>query len=787
MISRSPDRAERLIVAVLFVTLVTLIFFQAFQKQHFDSDIFWALKSGEWITANLKVPATDPFSYTFGGEPWIDFTWGFQVIAHLFHAGLGGWTGLFVLQLIVSGALFFVVFRNARLLGRRRTWLVAAVLVTLFASSYPRLIIRPHLPAYLLISLFLYLFTLYEKTGRKRCLAALPLLQVLWVNTHSSFILGIFIVGAYAAGRVVDEWRSGGFGFRLDLSGTAKGYLLAAAAMPVVSLANPYGPRLLVFPFIHQGADNADALRHIGEWQSLPLNEILFYLYPVPVDNFAFKVLLLGALAALVLNYRRVKTRDVLILAGAFYMAWSHIRWFAQFGYFAAPVLVANLAAYLDARRPREARAGAYGAEGGGGERAWKWGAILIASMIAAIVTPNFFGRSTRAHYGIGEERGAYPAAAVEFIKDRGISGNVFNEYVFGGYLIYHTYPEVRPFIDPRTPTVYSPYFFWASRLADDERVWARLEERYGIDMALLRPDTKVCGNLWKDPRWVPVIFDDKSVLYLKDVPRFGAIISDYGLRYTNPCSTGSRYEMPEKTEDLEGMRTELSRMTDGPAGGASRPWRLLGLVSTELGGRAGAQKRATLLGEAVGALESSLALKDDSTGWYYLGTAQGRLGRKGEAVASFLRAIRADGSNKDAWLGAGVAYFDMKEYDEAVRRLTRYVLLADDTSTFLGYRTLGRACLETGDLGCAEAYLKRAALIAEDPEGLAGSRYYLGNVYLAEGRFAEATAEYAEALRMDRGYGDALKKLSRDLAGQGKNEMARAVEAAISSAGGGD
>jgi len=785
MISRSLDRAERLIVAVLFATLVTLIFFQVFQKQHFDSDIFWALKSGEWITANLRVPTTDPFSYTFGGEPWIDFTWGFQVIAHLFFVGLGGWTGLFVLQLIVTGALFFVVFRNARLLGSKRTWLVAAVLVTLFASSYPRLIIRPHLPAYLLISLYLYLFTLYEKTGRKRCLAALPLLQVLWANLHSSFILGVFIVGAYAAGRVIDEWRSGGFGFRLDLSGTAKAYLLTAAAMPVVSLANPYGLRLLIFPFIHQGADNADALRHIGEWQSLPLNEILFYLYPAPVDSFAFKVLLLGAIAALVLNYRRVKARDVMILAGAFYMAWSHIRWFAQFGFFAAPVLVANLASYLDARRTGEAPANAYGAEGGG-ERPWKWGAILIASMIAALAAPNFFDRSARAHYGVGEESGAYPAVPVRFIKDLRISGNVFNEYIFGGYLIYHTYPEVKPFIDPRTPTVYSPYFFWASRLADDERVWARLEERYGIDMALLSPGTRLCKGLWKDPKWVPVIFDDRSVLYLKDVPRFAGVISDHALRYTNPCPGGETFEPPEKTGDLEGMRAELSRMTDGPAASASSLWRLLGLVSTELGDRSGGRRRAALLAEAVGALETSLALKDTSKTWYDLGTVQGRLGRKREAIASFLRAIRADGSNKDAWLGAGVAYFDLKEYGEAARRLKKYVVLADDASTFLGYRTLGRACLETGDLGCAEAYLKRAALIADETGELAESRYYLGNVYLAEGRLAEATAEYAGALGMDPGYGDALGKLSRDLAKQGKKEMAGAVEAAISSAGGG-
>jgi hypothetical protein len=86
-------------LAVLLLTLLAIfIFITTYQKQHWDTDIFWALKSGEWIVENLEVPKTDPFSYTFGGQPWIDFTWGFQVLAHLFYTYLGGWWGLFGLQ-----------------------------------------------------------------------------------------------------------------------------------------------------------------------------------------------------------------------------------------------------------------------------------------------------------------------------------------------------------------------------------------------------------------------------------------------------------------------------------------------------------------------------------------------------------------------------------------------------------------------------------------------------------------------------------------------------------------
>ena len=86
---------------ILLAPLGVFIFFIAFQKQRWDSDIFWALKSGEWIFENLAVPKTDPFSHTFFGEEWIDFTWGFQALAHFFYTYMGGLYGLLILNAAV--------------------------------------------------------------------------------------------------------------------------------------------------------------------------------------------------------------------------------------------------------------------------------------------------------------------------------------------------------------------------------------------------------------------------------------------------------------------------------------------------------------------------------------------------------------------------------------------------------------------------------------------------------------------------------------------------------------
>src|SRR3972149_3752095 len=119
---------------VLPLFLVIILFLAAFQKQRWDTDIFWALKSGQWIFDNFKVPSVDSFSYTFGGKEWIDFTWGFQALAYAFYS-MAGWPGIFVLQSAITFFTFFFLYRNLRLLSPGNIYLPAVFLLPVFAVS----------------------------------------------------------------------------------------------------------------------------------------------------------------------------------------------------------------------------------------------------------------------------------------------------------------------------------------------------------------------------------------------------------------------------------------------------------------------------------------------------------------------------------------------------------------------------------------------------------------------------------------------------------------------------
>lgn len=748
---------NRILSIILLASLGALVLLAAFQKQHWDTDIFWALKTGELIVNTFEVPKADPFSYTFGAQPWVDFTWGFQVLAHLFYSGLGDWTGLFILQSVLTGLTFVFLYVNLSLSAPGKKWLVLSGLFLVYAASHTRFFIRPHLFEYFFVSLYLMLFTLYEKKGSPVFIYALLPLQVLWVNVHSSAVLGIFIAGAYALGGVIDELREKGINTSTAFSPGILHKVAAAIGVPLAGLLNPYGLKLVIFPFIHQGVDNRDALRHIGEWLAPKLNELFFYFYPFPLDRFAFALLSVGVLAGFLLNLRRIRLKDLLLAGAGIYMATSHNRWIALFAYFSAPVAAANISEWMERRRAN-------------------WNANLSALVFFLLAVLSYDYARNWKQLGLGLKSAIYPESTVEFMKKNAITGNMYNEYVFGGYLIFN-HPEARVFIDGRTPTVYSPYFFWTSRLVDTTDTWKRLVEEYGIEVALVKLNVPFCEKLHKSGEWTAVSFDDVAALYLKDNGAYGAVVTGSGLKEVNPCSVNSKYKLPKENEKLLAMREELKRAI-GQEGQkkAARPHRLLGLVDLELG--------EAHYAEAAAEFEKALSISEDPYILYDLGVALGKLKRHEEAVEAFERALEMDKGFKDGYLGAGLASFDLKDYKKAIKNLNTYAELADDTAEQIAFKTLGMSYFETGRFDHASAYLKRAAYLTDDIKELGSISYYTANALSEAGRYREAAAYYSKALEANPEYFGVLNELSEDFRRKGNLERARAIKTVIEGLG---
>src|SRR5439155_5425963 len=96
-------------------------------------------------------------------------------------------------------------------------------------------------------------------------------LQVVWANLHGGFLLGPMIVGLAAIGEAL-EARLGHVtaagdaarGTAAPRPGEARRLGLLAAALVAASVLNPYGVRLLYFPFQLTGSGFMD---EIYEWR----------------------------------------------------------------------------------------------------------------------------------------------------------------------------------------------------------------------------------------------------------------------------------------------------------------------------------------------------------------------------------------------------------------------------------------------------------------------------------------------------------------------------------------
>jgi len=151
-------------------------------------DLAYQVRAGSLMWQTHSLLRTDPFTFTVGGQPWHDLQWGAQLVLAGIHA-VGGWRGLvFVRAVIVGGAVGITYLR----VSRRGASPQASILATFAAfilcvSLAGSIAMRPQLLA---VPLFLATAAaLGARHRRSAWMWAIPVIGVLWVNVHGSFVL----------------------------------------------------------------------------------------------------------------------------------------------------------------------------------------------------------------------------------------------------------------------------------------------------------------------------------------------------------------------------------------------------------------------------------------------------------------------------------------------------------------------------------------------------------------------------------------------------------------------
>jgi hypothetical protein len=462
-----------------------------------DADFWWLLRAGRYMVETRSFPTTDPFSATAQGAPWLNHAWGFELLVYGLYA-LAGTAGVILLQGLTASATGAVLYRLLRRDGLGRGWAIALLSLGALAMHgfwSP----RPQLVTYLLLALFVSVLADYQ-AGRGNRLWWLPVLTAVWANLHAGFLAGPLLIALVAAGELAgwvlgdDTSRDNGLGRARVLAGWS-------ALSVVAALANPFHYHAILFPFQVMGEQLSQAW--ITEWASPPFSH----------PQVVVLELLLGCLLLLALGTARpIPWRDLGVLLPLVHLGLQATRNTPLLVIVATPIIGRAAVSCAGAHWPRLAGLARRGVAAGVA------GLVLSAcSMVAGSREPARIWSAFRPTFGVAE---TLPTGAAEFLRREGRRGTLWNEYVWGGFLIWHLYPDLRVSIDGRM-AVYGPERF-AEHLAVSELTpgWQDVLRRLNPTAAVVRRGSPLV-SAFRASGWV-VRYEDAVATVLEPPERQG-------------------------------------------------------------------------------------------------------------------------------------------------------------------------------------------------------------------------------------------------------------------------
>jgi hypothetical protein len=438
-----------------------------------DYDLWWHLAEGRWIVEHGALPTTDVFSYTAAGRPWLAYSW----LAEVLFDGLArqfGLASLLWLQAVVAVLIVAFVYLACRAAGAGRNAAVATSAFSALGSSFAWGI-RPVI--FTLLFFALLVFALQQESGERRLPWLAPLVVALWANLHVLFVGGMVLVAFSALCRTIEGRPS-----RL--------LWIAAALSLVASLATPYGWHL--FGQVWTMARQPAVAPEVGEFQSPDFRG------EFALPFFAF---LLPSVMVLALSRERLTLFELGTYLGALALGLTMQRNMALFAILGAPAVARRLDVLLPAPAPREKR------EDRVPLRILNVSLLAWGLLYAASVAP----RSSR--WSDVVEAGRFPVAAADFVAARYPGVRLFNDFNWGGYLIYRLYPSTQVSIDGITP-VYEEVFRDYMRTWFLAPGWERFLEQCDPDLVLWPAEAPLSSVLRRLPQWQVVFDDDAAVVF---------------------------------------------------------------------------------------------------------------------------------------------------------------------------------------------------------------------------------------------------------------------------------
>lgn len=435
--------------AVLIVTALTFPL-----SRWADWDIYWHLANGRLMVESGTFPDPDRFSWAMEGHPYLAYSAQLDRLLYLLWK-LGGAEALSVFAVV---AYLLVLLPVALLIGRLvlRPPVEAAVLAIVIIAILPFTGARPHLIAAALSGFIVML--LDHPFGLRKAVIAGGTLG-LWANIHGSFLVGFALVGAgvvtWLAGRLVRDAGWAGLALALGFG---------------LSLLSPYGIGLWRAPF---ATVTNPLLPQVNmDWTSLR---------PMQLNMAAMGLLIAAAVATGIWRHRSPRA----LAATGLILPTIQI---ARLTPFTAPLLALVILERLVERVPRlrlRDTSRAWPVATSWQMHAVSWAILITGAAFICLFRPGFPASPEAAAMV------PVPHAAMDQLLACSEPGPVWNDFNWGGYLLWRGGGQYTVGIDGRLETLYpSDYFQNYLTVLFAQEGWRDIVQRSPAHYALVYADS---------------------------------------------------------------------------------------------------------------------------------------------------------------------------------------------------------------------------------------------------------------------------------------------------------
>ncbi|MDX1437217.1 MAG: hypothetical protein R3335_10430 [Anaerolineales bacterium] len=470
-----------------------------------DTDTWWHLRAGEWILENRAILQVDVFSYTRAGAPWNYPGWLVELPMYLIYSVFGpGGLNLWTAAMVTLAFAFVWPALSGGVFLRAFTVVLAAAASGVYWAA------RPYLVTFVLAAVFVWVLEDFRWRDRDR-LWLLPLLMIVWANSHGGFAVGIILIGIYGLDFTIrwlgDRFYPGGRAqetHSVEQSGLSpklrKLFLIGLLTLAAVAI-NPSGPRMLLYPINTVSIGGLQDF--IAEWQSPNFHETRVQ---------PFLLLLLLTFGAVGSSGRRIQISDFLLVAVFTTLSLVAARNIALFA-ITAPLVLTRHAALLISLAARRFGLKLKLTSGSGQSRiVGMLNLVILAVLLAAVLIKAASVYPEPVNTAYFDE--TYPTAAVAYLNESNPEGRLFNSYNWGGYLVW-SLPDYPVFIDGRTDLFNDELIDAWIQVIRAEDDWEDVIRSWDVHLVLLEPSYPLASQL-RAEHWNILHEDAISVLFEK-------------------------------------------------------------------------------------------------------------------------------------------------------------------------------------------------------------------------------------------------------------------------------